>query len=185
MKFSSTRLKEVLLIETDAFRDDRGFFLEFYHEKRFRDAGIHTKFVQDNHSRSIQGTLRGLHGQLRYAQNKLVRVIAGEIFDVAVDARPGSPTFGKWVGEILSAENQRSLYIPAGFLHGFCVMSSAAEVEYKCSEFYAPGDEVGVRWNDPDLAIDWPIREPLLSVKDRSLPSFKEAAQVFEVYRSK
>jgi dTDP-4-dehydrorhamnose 3,5-epimerase len=185
MKFMPTRLKEVLLIEPDVFRDDRGFFLEFFHEGKFREAGIAAHFVQDNHSRSVQGTLRGLHGQLQKAQTKLVRVIAGEVFDVAVDVRPDSPTFGKWVGEMLSAENHRFLYIPAGFIHGFCVTSPVAEVEYKCSDFYSPQDEVGVRWNDLDLAIKWPIREPLLSAKDKALPNFKEVMSLFEVYRSK
>lgn len=185
MKFTKTRLKEVLLIEPDIFQDDRGFFMEFYHEGKFREAGIITRFVQDNHSRSGHGTLRGLHGQLKKAQDKLVRVIVGEVFDVAVDARPDSSTFGRWVGEVLSAENRRLLFVPAGFLHGFCVLSPTAEVEYKCSDLYAPGDEVGVRWNDPDLAIDWPVRVPLLSPKDKDLPGFKEATHLFEVYRSK
>lgn len=185
MKFTPTLLKEVLLIEPDVFRDDRGFFLEFYHEGKFHEAGITARFVQDNHSRSLRGTLRGLHGQLNHSQDKLVRVIVGEVFDVAVDARPNSPTFGKWVGEVLSAENHKFLFVPAGFIHGFCVMSQMAEVEYKCSEFYMPGDEVGVRWNDPDLAIDWPVKEPLLSSKDKALPGFKEVLSLFEVYRSK
>ncbi|HVZ80558.1 MAG TPA: dTDP-4-dehydrorhamnose 3,5-epimerase [bacterium] len=185
MKVTPTRLKEVLLVQPDVFRDDRGFFLEFYHEARFREAGIAVRFVQDNHSRSERGTLRGLHGQLRKAQAKLVRVIVGEVFDVAVDVRPGSPTFGQWVGETLSAQTPKFLYIPPGFLHGFCVLSPEAELEYKCSEFYDRGDEVGVRWNDPDLAIDWPVRDPLLSTKDRNLPAFKDAAPLFEVYRSK
>jgi dTDP-4-dehydrorhamnose 3,5-epimerase len=185
MKISPTDLKGVLLVEPDVFRDERGFFLEFFHERKFREAGIHAHFVQDNHSRSVQGTLRGLHAQGAHSQAKLVRVILGEVFDVAVDARPDSPTFGRWVGAKLSAENQKQLFIPTGFLHGFCVLSPEAEIEYKCSDFYDASDEVGVRWNDPDLAIAWPIQEPLLSAKDRSLPTFRESGPRFEVYRSK
>ena len=184
MKIIPTALKEVLLIVPDVFKDQRGFFLESYQAQKYRDAGLPAIFVQDNHSQSVQGTLRGLHAQLKKAQGKLVRVIHGEIFDVAVDARPGSSTYGKWIGERLSDENFHQLYIPPGFLHGFYVMSPQAEVEYKCSDYYDPKDEVGVVWDDPGLAIQWPVKEPLfLSEKDRKLPTFADAASQFEHYR--
>ena len=167
MKFLSTPLEGVLLIEPDVFRDDRGFFLETYNEEKYTREGLSARFVQDNHSKSKRGTLRGLHAQLRKPQGKLVRAIEGEIFDVAVDVRRGSPTFGKWFGETLSAENFRQLYIPPGFVHGFCVLSDTAQVEYKCTDFYDPGGELSVLWNDPDIGIDWPLEgEPLLSGKD-------------------
>jgi dTDP-4-dehydrorhamnose 3,5-epimerase len=184
MRFSPTRLKDVILVEPDVFKDPRGFFLETYHSKKFEEAGLKDVFVQDNHSQSVAGTLRGLHGQLYHPQGKLVSVTQGEVFDVAVDARPGSPTFGQWVGEVLSESNLRLLYIPPGFLHGFCVTSAFAKVEYKCTDFYDSSDEVGVRWDDPDLDIQWPLSDPLLSGKDAVLPTFKEMKAKFEFYRS-
>jgi dTDP-4-dehydrorhamnose 3,5-epimerase len=169
VKCSPTVLPEVLLIDPDVHRDSRGFFLETYHTAKYRAAGIHEPFVQDNHSRSTAGTLRGLHLQTREPQGKLVRVIAGEIFDVAVDVRLGSPSFGRWVGVTLSAEAFRQCYIPPGFAHGFCVLSSVAEVEYKCTALYDPASEIGIAWNDPELKIEWPVSQPHLSDRDARL----------------
>jgi dTDP-4-dehydrorhamnose 3,5-epimerase len=166
VKCSPTVLPEVLLIDPDVHRDSRGFFLETYHTAKYRAAGIHEPFVQDNHSRSTAGTLRGLHLQTREPQGKLVRVIAGEIFDVAVDVRRGSPSFGRWVGVTLSAEAFQQCYIPPGFAHGFCVLSSVAEVEYKCTALYDPASEIGIAWNDPELKIEWPVSQPHLSDRD-------------------
>jgi dTDP-4-dehydrorhamnose 3,5-epimerase len=174
VRFEPTELPEVVVIEPTVHRDARGFFVETYHAEKYRSGGIDAVFVQDNHSRSTEGTLRGLHLQLRRPQGKLVRVIAGEIFDVAVDVRRGSPTFGRWVGVTLSGENFRQCYIPPGFAHGFCVLTPAAEVEYKCTELYDPADEVGVVWNDPDVAIRWPVEHPLLSPRDARLPRLAE-----------
>jgi dTDP-4-dehydrorhamnose 3,5-epimerase len=174
VRFEPTELPEVVVIEPTVHRDARGFFVETYHAEKYRSGGIDATFVQDNHSRSTEGTLRGLHLQLRRPQGKLVRVIAGEIFDVAVDVRRGSPTFGRWVGVTLSAENFRQCYIPSGFAHGFCVLTPAAEVEYKCTELYDPADERGVVWNDPDVAIRWPVEHPLLSPRDAGLPRLAE-----------
>lgn len=161
-----TELPGVLVIEPDVHRDMRGFFLETYHASRYAEGGIRGPFVQDNHSRSGAGTIRGLHVQLRRPQAKLVRVIEGEIYDVAVDVRRGSPTFGRWVSTTLSAENFRQWYVPAGFAHGFAVVSAVAQVEYKCSEFYDPKSEIGIAWNDPTLAISWPVKNPVLSTRD-------------------
>ena len=166
MKFVETDLPGVLIIETDVHRDNRGFFLESYHARKYSDAGLPVTFVQDNHSRSSLNTLRGLHAQLRHPQGKLVRAIEGKIFDVAVDIRPASPFFGCWTGVNLSAENARQLYIPPGFAHGFCVVSKIAQVEYKCTDFYAPGDELNLRWDDPEIGIEWPVKSPILSEKD-------------------
>lgn len=170
MKFIRTELPDVIVVEPDVHRDARGFFLETYHAAKYREGGITGTFLQDNHSRSARGTLRGLHAQEKRPQGKLVRVIAGEIFDVAVDIRRGSPTFAKWAAVILSAENFRQCWIPPGYLHGFCVTSETAEVEYKCTDLYDPSDEYGVIWNDPGIAIAWPIDAPDLSAKDRALP---------------
>lgn len=153
-------------LQPKVFRDARGFFLETYNQNRFAEIGIHETFVQDNHSRSCQGTLRGLHYQLRHAQAKLCRVIEGEAFDVAVDIRVGSPTFGKWAGVLLSAEKQNQIFIPAGFAHGFVARTETVQFLYKCSEFYDPGDEHGILWSDPGLAIPWDIASPLISEKD-------------------
>ncbi|QUV81210.1 dTDP-4-dehydrorhamnose 3,5-epimerase [Chloracidobacterium sp. D] len=177
MNFIPTELPGVILIEPQVFRDERGFFLETYHAAKFAQAGLDVTFVQDNHSRSVQGTLRGLHAQWRRPQGKLVRVIAGEIFDVVVDIRLDSPTFGRWLGVRLSAENFRQLYVPQGFVHGFCVVSDMAEVLYKCTALYDPGDEIGVIWNDPEIGIDWGIESPLLSEKDRRLPTLRTLVQ--------
>jgi dTDP-4-dehydrorhamnose 3,5-epimerase len=162
-----TAIPDVLVLEPKVFGDSRGFFLESWNERAFAAAGIPARFVQDNHSRSARNVLRGLHYQLRQAQGKLVRVIAGEIYDVAVDIRRSSPTFGRWVGEPLSAENRRMIWVPAGFAHGFLVVSDAAEVLYKATDYYAPEHERTIAWNDPELAVAWPLAgEPLLSAKD-------------------
>ena len=177
MKFQPTALPDVILVEPAVFRDDRGFFLETYHQKRYADGGIPDLFVQDNHSYSTRGTLRGLHAQLRQPQGKLVRAVQGEIFDVAVDIRPDSPTFGRWVGEILSGDNYRQLWVPPGFAHGFCVLSETAHVQYKCTDFYVRDDEIGIVWNDPGIGIDWPVAEPLLSPKDRDAPTLEAILQ--------
>ncbi len=180
MKVSSTKLPEVLLVEPKVFEDRRGFFMESYNFRQYSEHGIHDQFVQDNHSLSVKNTLRGLHYQINPGQAKLIRVIAGKIFDVAVDIRFGSPTFGQWVGHLLSAQNKLQMYIPVGFAHGFCVLSNTAEVEYKCSEYYSPADERGIRWNDPDLAIDWPVSKPILSDKDRQNPLLKNISPDFK-----
>ena len=166
MKVTPTGLSEVLLLEPRVFGDARGFFFESWNEREFERRGIRARFVQDNHSRSGRGVLRGLHYQIRQPQGKLIRVVAGEIFDVAVDIRKGSPTFGRWVGVVLSAENKRQLYVPPGFAHGFCVPAEASEMEYKCTDFYAPEHEHGIVWNDPTVGIAWPVAHPLLSEKD-------------------
>ena len=168
MKVFPTDIPGVLWVDPDVLRDARGFFLESYRKDRYAVAGIPEDFVQDNHSRSGKGTLRGLHAQYRRPQGKLIRVVAGEIYDAAVDIRRGSPTFGKFVAMTLSAENFRQLYIPPGFAHGFCVLSEAAEVEYKCTEAYDPEGELTLLWNDPAVGIPWPVSAPLLSAKDRS-----------------
>ena len=167
MQFVRTEIPEVIVIEPDVHRDSRGFFLETFHADKYRDGGIDGPFVQDNHSRSMASTLRGLHFQVRKPQGKLIRVIDGAIFDVAVDVRLESPTFGRWVGVTLSAENFKQCYVPAGFAHGFCVLSSTAQVEYKCTELYDAADEIGIAWNDPALGIRWPISDPILSERDR------------------
>jgi len=174
MGFLATELPGVIVIEPSVHRDARGFFVETYHEPRYREHGIALPFVQDNHSLSRRGTLRGLHGQSPRPQGKLVRVIEGEIWDVAVDVRLGSPRFGRHVATVLSAENFRQVYVPPGVLHGFCVTSEVAQVEYKCTEVYDPKADFGVRWNDPELAIPWPIAEPLLSEKDARAPLLRD-----------
>jgi dTDP-4-dehydrorhamnose 3,5-epimerase len=168
MLVETTRLPGVLVITPRVFSDPRGFFFESYNQETFRSNGIDTLFVQDNHSKSVRNALRGLHFQLPPTEQvKLVRVVRGTIWDVAVDIRAGSPTFGHWLGVELSAENFRQLLIPAGYAHGFCVMSEEAEVLYKASQIYSPQHERGILWNDADLAIDWPIDSPLLSERDR------------------
>jgi dTDP-4-dehydrorhamnose 3,5-epimerase len=182
MRVVDTELPGVLVIEVDVVRDPRGFFLETYHFTKFHALGIPGSFVQDNYSRSSRGTLRGLHLQVGRPQAKLVRVVAGEIFDVAVDVRRGSPTFGRWVGASLKAESFRQLYVPEGFAHGFAVLSTTADVEYKCTDVYDPGSELCVRWNDPVLAIDWPIADPLLSDRDRSAPTLAQVGDRLPVY---
>lgn len=178
MKFIPTSIPEVILIEPNVFGDHRGYFMETWQRKTFADNGIDVDFVQDNHSKSAQGILRGLHYQIRQPQGKLVRVVEGSVFDVAVDMRENSATFGQWVGYELSAENHRMLWVPAGFAHGFYVMSETAEFVYKCTDYYAPEYERSLLWNDQQLAIDWPLVEghpPTLSEKDADAPNFNEA----------
>jgi len=178
MPFAFKRLEipEVVLIEPKVFEDGRGFFMETYKMPDFVAAGIKGNFVQENHSRSTRGVLRGLHYQNPpFAQGKLVRVVRGEIFDVSVDIRKGSPTWGQWVGVILSEENKNSVYVPEAFAHGFCVLSEIAEVIYKTTNVYSAESEAGIIWNDEDLNIEWPVKEPILSEKDEKLPSLKNA----------
>ena len=170
MKILPSSLPEILIIEPSVFQDERGFFMETYQQRRYTEAGIESIFVQDNLSRSVGGTLRGLHYQVKHAQAKLIQVIEGTIFDVALDIRRGSPYFGQWTSVHLSDENRRQLFLPEGFAHGFCVLSESALVVYKCTDYYAAEDEGGVLWSDPTLAIAWPLSEPLLSEKDSLLP---------------
>ncbi len=182
MKVIPGELEGTKILEPVVHRDQRGFFLETYHARKYAEVGLPT-FVQDNHSRSGFGTLRGLHAQRCHPQGKLVRVIEGEIYDVAVDVRKGSPTFGRWMGVVLSAENFRQIYVPPGFLHGFCVVSEMAQVEYKCSDFYDPSDELAVIWNDPGLAITWPVARPILSEKDQSHPTLDRILEKLATYQ--
>jgi dTDP-4-dehydrorhamnose 3,5-epimerase len=174
MHLTQTTLPGVVIIEPQVFEDNRGFFMETYHQRRYRECGIDAMFVQDNLSHSVKGILRGLHYQLHHPQGKLVLVVHGAIFDVAVDIRRGSPSFGQWTGLHLSADNPRQIFVPEGFAHGFCVLSATADVLYKCTDFYAPGDEGGILWSDPDINIDWPITEPLLSERDNNYPRLKD-----------
>lgn len=174
MIIEKTPLAGVLLITPKVFRDARGFFFETYHEARYREAGVDIHFVQDNLSSSAKHTLRGLHAQVKQPQAKLVRCIEGEIYDVVVDLRKGSPTFGQSFGDILSADNAKQIFVPIGFVHGFCVLSERAQIEYKCSDFYAPDDQLTVLWNDPELGIAWPVKDPILSDKDRKAPSLSQ-----------
>jgi len=166
MKVEETKLEGVLLVTPQVFGDERGFFMETYNQEKAGQLGLPTEFVQDNHSKSSKGVLRGLHYQRPQWQGKLVRVVQGEIFDVAVDIREGSATYGQWVGAMLNDENKQQLYVPEGFAHGFVVTSDTAEVIYKCTSLYAPDQEGSILWNDPDIGIEWPIDEPLLSGKD-------------------
>jgi len=182
MKITPTSIPDVLIIEPRVFGDHRGFFMETWNQKKFQEAGLNLTFVQDNHSSSVKGTLRGLHYQLVNPQGKLVRVTAGEVFDVAVDIRRSSPTFGKWVGEILSAENKKMFWVPPGFAHGFLVLSDIAEFQYKCTDFYNPTHEKCIIWNDPQLSIAWPLEpalQPILSAKDQQGKTFG-TAEVFQ-----
>ena len=174
MRFAPTEVPGVIVVEPVVHRDPRGFFVETYHEPRYRENGIALRFVQDNHSLSRRGTLRGLHGQSPSTQGKLVRVIEGEVWDVAVDVRLGSPRFGRHAAVVLTAESFRQVYVPPGVLHGFCVLSEVAQVEYKCTEVYDPKSDFSVRWNDPELAVPWPIAEPVLSEKDARAPLLRE-----------
>lgn len=174
VRFEQTELSGVTLCIPDVFRDARGFFVESYHAAKYADGGVRAVFVQDNRSRSSKGVLRGLHFQLHKPQAKLVSCTRGEIWDVAVDTRRGSPTFGKWVAAVLSEENHHQFFIPGGFAHGFCVLSDMAEIQYKCSEFYDPRDDRGIRWDDPSLAITWPVTDPVLSAKDVGQPLLKD-----------
>lgn len=178
MQFSPTSIPDILIVEPQVFGDQRGFFMETYQVDEFAAAGIPHTFVQDNHSGSRQGTLRGLHYQIRHAQGKLIRVIAGEVFDVAVDLRRSSPTFGQWQGTNLSADSKKQLWIPAGFAHGFLVISEWAELIYKATDFYVPKWERTLLWNDPDIGIKWPLEgglQPILSDKDTQGIRFHEA----------
>jgi len=182
VRFIEADLKDVILIEPDVHEDRRGFFLELYHAQKYAEAGIPGRFLQDNYSRSVRGTLRGLHYQLKNPQGKLVVVVEGVIFDVALDIRRGSPSFGKWSGVELSADNKRQLYVPPGFAHGFCVLSETAGVVYKCTNVYSPEDERGIIWNDQALGIPWPVENPLLSLKDQSYKSLAESEIDLPVY---
>ena len=178
MKFVETSMPGVIRIEPTVHGDERGYFMETWQAQRFSEAGIGDEFVQDNFSQSSIGTLRGLHYQIEKAQGKLVRVVRGEVFDVAVDLRKSSPQYGQWVGDVLSAENKHQLWVPPGFGHGFLVLSETAEFEYKCTNYYAPDYERAIRWDDPDIGIDWPLvdgEQPMLSSKDSGAPSFKDA----------
>ena len=177
-KFTETGIDGMFVVEPTVFEDNRGYFMETYQENDFKQAGYDLKFVQDNQSKSSKGVLRGLHLQLKYPQGKLVRVIKGEVFDVGVDLRGDSPTYGKWYGEILSEENKKQLYIPPKFAHGFVVLSDEAEFQQKCIDFYHGEDESGIKWDDEDIGIDWPldgIDEIILSEKDKEWKSFKES----------
>lgn len=174
MKVMQTTIPGVVIIEPKVFGDERGFFLETWQKERYAELGIEGEFVQDNVSLSRQGVLRGLHFQNPYGQGKLVTALQGEVFDVAVDIRVGSPTFGKWVGEILSGANKRQLWVPAGFAHGFCVLSEEALFSYKCTERYAPECESGIAWNDPAIGIQWPCSEVILSGKDERHPLLQQ-----------
>jgi dTDP-4-dehydrorhamnose 3,5-epimerase len=175
VKIIETKLQDCVIIEPSVFGDERGFFLESFQEKRYSEqAGIHLRFVQDNHSRSSKGVLRGLHFQKNRPQGKLVRVVRGEVYDVAVDIRSDSATFGEWEGVILSEKNKTQFWIPPGFAHGFVVLSDTADFEYKCTEYYDPSDEGSIRWDDPDLNISWPVEDPVLSTKDRQAEKLKD-----------
>jgi dTDP-4-dehydrorhamnose 3,5-epimerase len=174
--FNKTDIEGVYIIETKVFGDNRGYFMETYNAKDFKEAGLDYNFVQDNQSKSKAGVLRGLHFQKTHPQAKLVRVLEGEVFDVAVDLRKGSKTYGKWVGVVLSSENKKQFMIPRGFAHGFVVLSETATFAYKCDDFYHPEDEGGIMWNDPEIGIEWPYKgQPLLSDKDQKHPSLKES----------
>jgi dTDP-4-dehydrorhamnose 3,5-epimerase len=183
VKFVPAELAGVIVVEPDVHRDSRGYFLETYNAQKYKAGGIEGPFVQDNHSRSMAGTLRGLHLQLRRPQGKLIRVMEGEIYDVAVDVRRGSPSFGRWVGIRLSADNFKQCYVPQGFAHGSAVISPIAQVEYKCTDLYDPADEIGIAWNDPALAISWPIGQPFLSERDRRHPILAEVMDELPEWR--
>ncbi|MGL5676635.1 MAG: dTDP-4-dehydrorhamnose 3,5-epimerase [Cellulosilyticaceae bacterium] len=177
IKVIPTKIKDLVIIEPQVFGDQRGYFMESYSKQDFMEAGLTMKFVQDNESRSKKGVLRGLHFQTKYTQGKLVRVVEGEVYDVAVDLREGSPTFGQWEGARLTAENKQQFYVPEGFAHGFLVLSDYATFQYKCTDYYAPEHDGGVLWNDPDIGIEWPlegIEEVLLSEKDKAQQTFKQ-----------
>jgi dTDP-4-dehydrorhamnose 3,5-epimerase len=174
MNVKETKLPGVLILEPDVFSDERGSFLETWNSKRYEDADIRGPFVQDNFSFSRKGVLRGLHFQYPQAQGKLVQVLSGQVVDVAVDIRVGSPTFGHWISEELSDVNHKQMYIPTGFAHGYCVTSETAIFSYKCTDFYNPATEGGIIFNDPDLSIDWPTRQPVLSTKDACYPRLKD-----------
>tara|TARA_B100000029_G_C17131158_1_gene798809 strand:- start:28 stop:570 length:543 start_codon:yes stop_codon:yes gene_type:complete len=180
MKFINTQIQDVILIQPELIEDKRGFFMESYQIKKFKSNNITSVFVQDNYVKSIKNTLRGLHFQYKFPQAKLIRCLKGSIFDVAVDLREHSPSFGKWFGTELSENNKHQLFIPEGFAHGYCVLSDSAEITYKCSNIYYPEYENGVIWDDKDLGINWPINNPNLSLKDRSLSKFKDLENYFD-----
>lgn len=182
MKVTPTQLPEVQLIEPRIFEDERGWFLEEYQDARFQEHGLPTRFRQDNRSRSTQGVLRGLHYQLQRPQGKLISCVYGAVYDVAVDIRRGSPTFGRWVGVELDADEPRLLWVPPGFAHGFCVLSALAYVSYKCTDVYVPADERGVLWCDPAIGIEWPIAKPILSAKDRANKPLRECMDELPEY---
>lgn len=173
-KFRETEIRGVYIIEPKVFGDERGYFMETYNYEDFKSAGLDMVFVQDNQSKSKKGVLRGLHFQKKYPQGKLVRVTKGEVFDVAVDLRTESESYGKWVGAILNEENKKQFYVPKGFAHGFLVLSEEAEFVYKCTEVYHPEDEGGIRWDDPEINVDWKIENPMISEKDEKAPLFKD-----------
>ena len=175
MRVTPLEHPEVLLLEPDVFADARGFFMETWHASKYAQHGLPEIFLQDNHSRSTRGVLRGLHYQLEHPQGKLMRVVSGAVFDVAVDIRKGSPWFGKWVGVVLSEENQQQLYLPPGFAHGFCTLSEQADFLYKCTDIYTSGDEYGIAWDDPEIGIEWPQLDYLLSDKDLGNPRLSES----------
>lgn len=183
MRITPTKLPGVVVVDPVVHRDPRGFFIERYHARTYAEHVLPREFVQDNHSRSVRGTLRGLHLQVSQLQGKLVYVLEGSIVDVAVDVRVGSPSFGQWVGVELTSDNFRQLYIPPGFAHGFCVTSDRADVLYKCTDYYLPGDEIAILWSDPGLAIQWPIMDPLLSVKDAGGFQLKHVMSRLPVYQ--
>ena len=174
MQVIDTPLEGVKILQPRVFEDDRGFFMETFNSRHFEPLGLPTRWVQDNHSRSTRGVLRGLHYQSPDWQGKLVRVVVGEIFDVAVDIRPDSPSFGRWFGTVLSAGNKQQLYVPEGYAHGFCVTSDVAEVIYKCTRNYEAEQDAGIRWDDPEIGVDWPLTEPLVSDKDRAAPTLAD-----------
>jgi len=183
MKVLKTEFDGVVVVEPQVFRDGRGFFLEAYHQRKYIEAGIREVFVQDNHSCSARGTIRGLHAQRSHPQAKLIRVLQGEILDVVVDIRRGSPTFRRWIGIELSADNFLQCYVPPGYAHGFCVRSEFAQVEYKCSDFYDPSDELRISWNDSAIGVRWPTTVPLLSDKDRAARPSDELNEFLPVYK--
>lgn len=184
MQIVATPLDGVKIVQPVVHRDPRGFFLETYHLDRYAAVGIHDVFVQDNHSKSVRGTVRGLHLQRTKLQAKLVRVIHGEVFDVAVDVRVGSPQFGQWTGVRLSGENAWQMYVPAGFAHGFAVLSEVAEVEYKCSAFYDAADEIAVKFDDPAIGVEWPVTEPTLSLRDQQARPLADMHDLLPGYRT-
>lgn len=174
MKILTTSIEGILIIEPKIFKDKRGYFMETYNQSRYNESGINRTFVQDNLSYSLKNTVRGLHFQIKHPQAKLIQAISGEIFDVAVDLRPGSSTFGKWTGIHLSDENRRQVFIPEGFAHGFCVLSEFALFCYKCSDFYTPDDEGGIVWSDPSIGIEWPVESPIISEKDNQFQKLSD-----------
>lgn len=185
MKVIPSQIPDVLIIEPDVFGDKRGFFMESWHAKKYAELGLNEDFVQDNLSRSHRGVLRGLHYQLEQPQGKLVSVITGAVFDVAVDIRKGSPTFGQWVGAELSEDNHRQLYVPPGFAHGFCVLSESVDFFYKCTDFYAPQYEHGIQWNDPAICIQWPDSEFIISEKDSHNSLLQDMDDKLPIYKGK